>query len=118
MKPKRFKNRRGQKLKPGQKLVGRNTRWGNPFPVEGKIDPASPPRLVKRYAEKWGVPVKELVCKSDRESVGRYREALKRGELDYGVADVREQLRGLDLGCPCDAEHCHADVLLKVANDG
>ena len=52
--PKRFQARRGQKLEPGQKQVGRNTLWGNPYPVEGMVDPAKPPRLVQRYADKWG----------------------------------------------------------------
>ena len=116
MKPKRFKARRAQRLEPGQKLVGRNTRWGNPFPVEGQIDPADPPRLVLRFAEKMGVSVESLICDSATESVGRFRRALLGGDLDYTAADVRAQLKGYDLGCPCGEEACHAEVLIEIAN--
>lgn len=114
--PKRFQARRGQKLEPGQKQVGRNTRWGNPYPVEGMVDPAKPPRLVQRYADQWGESVASLVCKTDQAAVKRYRKALLAGRMDYDVEKVREELAGYDLGCPCGLEHCHADVLLELAN--
>lgn len=116
MKPRRFIARRGQRLEPGQKLVGRNTRWGNPFPVTGKVNLEKPPRLVQRYAEKWAVSVSSLICPTDEEAIGRYREALLGERLDYTVEDVRRNLRGYDLGCPCAAEACHADVLIEIAN--
>jgi len=108
--------RRGQRLLPGQKLVGRNTRWGNPFAVAGKIRPEKPPRLVRHYAEKWGKLVESMICETDREAVLKYRDALVGGGLDYGVAEVREHLAGFDLGCPCGLENCHANVLLELAN--
>ncbi len=114
--PKRFQARRGQKLEPGQKQVGRNTLWGNPYPVEGMVDPAKPPRLVQRYADQWGESVASLMCTSDQEAVARYRKALLAGRMDYDPEQVRGELSGYDLGCPCGLEHCHADVLLEVAN--
>jgi len=112
----RFKAARGQRLQSGQKLVGRNTRWGNPFPVASRLDPKKPPRLVRHYADKWKVSWEILVSDSEEAAVQRYREALLSGDLDYTVGDVQEHLGGFDLGCPCGAEHCHADVLLEIAN--
>ncbi len=114
--PRRFHARRGQRLARGQKLVGRNSRWGNPFPVERMVDRAKPPKLVQRYSARWQVPVDSLLCATPEEAVARYREALLGGELDYDVEKVRHELAGFDLGCPCGLEACHADVLLEVAN--
>ncbi len=114
--PKRFLTSRGQRLQPGQKLVGRNTRWGNPFPMAGKIDPEKPPRLVRHYAEKWGIEIDAMLSETDRAAVRRFREALLAGKLDYRTEDVQASLAGFDLGCPCGSEHCHADVLLDIAN--
>ncbi len=115
MSPVRFHAARGQRLRPGQKLVGRNTRWGNPFPVAAMVRLDTLPRLVRHYAEKWKVDPASLVCDTPEEAVGRYRTALLEGNLDYTAADVREHLAGFDLGCPCGLECCHADVLLEVA---
>ena len=116
MAPVRFKAARRQRLQPGQKLVGRNTRWGNPFPVDPMIDRSKPPRLVRHYADKWAVAWETLISDSAEDAVDRYREALVNGDLDYTVDDVQEHLAGFDLGCPCGLEHCHADVLLDIAN--
>jgi hypothetical protein len=112
----RFKGARGQRLQPGQKLVGRNTRWGNPFPVAARVDLKKPPRLVKHYADKWGVAWETLISESEAAAVERFRNSLLHGDLDYTVDDVREHLGGFDLGCPCGSEDCHADVLLEFAN--
>ncbi len=115
--PRRFQAKRGQKLSPGQKQVGRNTRWGNPFPVEGMIDPAKPPRLVQRHADRWSESVDSLMCATDEEAVERYRKALLAGRLNYDAETVRSALAGYDLGCPCGLPACHADVLLEIANE-
>jgi len=80
------------------------------------IDTTKPPRLVRHYADKWGVAWESLVSDSVAAAVDRYREALLSGELDYAVDDVREHLEGFDLGCPCGSDDCHADVLLEIAN--
>ena len=115
--PERFQSKRYQSIDAErQKLVGRNTRWGNPFPVEGTIKLEKPPRIVAKYAAQWGVSPEELVCPNDEQAVRRYREALEGGELDYSADDVQRELRGYDLGCPCGSEHCHANVLIDVAN--
>ena len=49
--------------------------------------------------------------------VERYAESLHTVQLGFTVADVRRELVGRNLACWCnDAQPCHADVLLAVAN--
>ena len=96
--PKRVRRRRGVALPPGTRYVGRPTRWGNPY--------------VWRPGE----------LRAGRVQVRDRAEALARYEADLRgdparVADVRAELRGVDLACWCPLdEPCHADVLLRVAN--
>lgn len=38
---------------------------------------------------------------------------------EYFISEVKRQLKGKDLACWCPLdEPCHADVLLKIANEG
>jgi hypothetical protein len=71
--------------------VARPSRWGNPF----RIGPE----------------------RTRGEAIAMFREALARGELPFGIADVRAELRGKNLACWCpEGEPCHAEVLLRIAN--
>lgn len=72
-------------------VVGRPSRWGNPFAVQGD-----------RCAE---------------EAKALYRAGLLAGQLRFTVEDVRTHLRGKNLACWCKDTACHADVLLELAND-
>ena len=81
----------GWRKPAGAIVVGRPTRWGNPF--------------------RPGIDGDAARC------VAAYRRALLAGELAVTVADVRRQLAGHDLACWCPPERpCHADVLLELAN--
>jgi len=52
------------------------------------------------------------------EAVRRYDDDLLTGRLTVTVDDVKRELRGLDLACYCPLDElCHADVLLRVANE-
>jgi hypothetical protein len=52
------------------------------------------------------------------EAVRLYHDDLLAGRLTVTVDDVKRELRGRDLACYCPlVEHCHADVLLTVANE-
>lgn len=75
--------------------VDRSTRWGNPFRVG---DP--------------GVP-------DAKTAVARYREWLATTLSGLHTKRLaRERLRGRNLGCWCaPGAPCHADVLIKVANE-
>jgi Domain of unknown function (DUF4326) len=85
--------RKGFRLPSGAVVVGRPSKWGNPYVPRPGQDPA-------------GV-------------VARYRNALIRGDLGVTIGDVRAELRGKPLACWCRiGAPCHADVLLEVANGG
>ena len=69
--------------------VGRPTKWGNPYTVGGG---------------------------RTREQAIAYYEAyvLRRPKF---VDEIRTELRGKDLVCFCAPLPCHADVLLRIANE-
>lgn len=80
---------------PKAVLVGRNSKWGNPY-------------VLKEHGGDY----------ERDESVRLFREALLAGRLDFTVDDVRRELAGKDLVCWCPLDQeCHADVLLELANE-
>lgn len=82
------KRTRGWKMPPNTVYVGRPTKWGNPYKV-GRDGTAA---LVAEKYEWWLT------------FTGRINEV--------------EELRGKDLACWCkEGELCHADVLLRLANE-
>lgn len=65
---------------------------------------------------KWGNP--HPLSLGRAEAVRRYEADLLAGRLAVSVDDVKRELGGRDLACYCPlAEPCHADVLLRVANE-
>lgn len=82
--------KKGWKMPPNTVLVGRPSRWGNPF-----------------SAEKYG---RDGAVAKSRSHLENLRA--------IGVLDLSE-LRGKNLACWCKpGEPCHADVLLEMANKG
>lgn len=83
--------------------VDRSTKWGNPF-VPGEPSPHDPELLVRDRAH----------------AVALYRESAARDPAL--VAAARAELRGKNLACWCplpepgEPDHCHAAVLLEIAN--
>jgi hypothetical protein len=84
--------------------VDRTTKWGNPF-VPGKPS-----------AYTGGRPVQDK-----RHAFSLYRAVAPDNEAL--VAAARTELKGKNLACWCEEaayptdHHCHADVLLAIAND-
>ena len=80
--------------------VGRPTKWGNPF------------------SHRSGTLAKHKVATRD-EAVDAYEAQLLRWFARDPEAKQRLQaeLRGKDLVCWCTPARCHADVLLKYANE-
>ena len=81
---------------PQAKRVTRPSRWGNPH----RCDPKDP---------------------ADRDRATAMFEAdLYAGRLAFNIDDVRRELRGWHLVCHCpnDGHGCHAEVLVRVANEG
>ena len=68
-----------------------------------------------------GQPVRRQYQRSRADAVELFERALTKVDattLRYDVADVRRELAGRDLACWCPLdEPCHADVLLRLAND-
>lgn len=111
--PVRHQRRRsaGSRLPAGTVCVTRPSRWGNPFHVEGFA-----PRVAHLPVRQRDEAARELAASA-------FARALLTGGLEFDVADVQRELRGRDLACYCSAaapggpERCHADVLLRVANE-
>ena len=91
----RLSRRRGWRKPPGAVVVARPSKWGNPFLIDDD--------------------------RSRAEAVELFARALTQGDttaLRFNVADIRRELAGRDLACWCPLEEpCHADVLLRLAND-
>jgi len=68
---------------------------------------------------KYGNPHNLGTSPEQRDEATRLFEAdLVAGRLPYTVADLQRTHRGYNLGCFCriDGHGCHADILLKYAN--
>jgi hypothetical protein len=84
------KRTKGWKMPPNTVYVGRPTKWGNPYKVGGSanITPQEAVNLFEKYIAKW----------ADED-------------------EIKEELKGKNLACFCkEGEPCHADILLKIAN--
>lgn len=116
MMPQRIQRRRtkGWRMPEGAVYVGRPTKWGNPFTIDGAIEHG--------YADN--------VSKGRQVAFEAFRDWLHGDTWAAGSGPSWEQKRidllasleelvGRDLvcWCPLDAP-CHADVLLKLANGG
>jgi hypothetical protein len=87
------KRTKGWKMPPNAVYVGRPTKWGNPYKV--------------------GVDGDAIECKA------KYSELINRNVWSIpNTQDAILELRGKDLACWCALDKpCHADVLLKLANE-
>lgn len=120
--PERIQRRRikGWRMPPLATYVGRGTRWGNPAVLNTSAKAGAVSTWVR-----------------DRETAARmYRHAVTAGGMTVGVEhwsrgewhpvpsveEICARLAGRDLACWCplpvagDPDHCHAAVLLEIAN--
>ncbi len=86
-------NKRNRDAPHDAVYVGRPGKWGNPFKIH-------PHRRGGEFAR--------------RISILAYIEYLDQNPKLAELA--RQELRGKDLVCWCAPLHCHADILLEVAN--
>lgn len=99
MKPQRIQRKRtkGWKMPENTVYVGRPSIWGNPFSV-GAVNPFGTVTADNRHAAALYIGF-----------------APQNKKL---VAAAKAELRGKDLACWCSLdEPCHADTLLKLANE-
>jgi hypothetical protein len=101
MTPKRIqrKRMRGWRLPPNTKCVDRSTKYGNNFKI-GEPDFIEPNRPMTA------------------EDAVKYFEWSLSYMPQEMIDEWKAELAGHDLACWCpeDAEYCHADVLLRLAN--
>lgn len=90
--PKRIQRKRvkGWRMPPNTVYVGRPTKFGNPFPLGVFLSPQQAMDSYQEYVDKF--PQIEAAAKLE--------------------------LRGKDLACFCREDApCHADILLRLANE-
>lgn len=137
MTPRRIQLRRtkGWRLPPGAISCARPSRWGNPVRVGDEMEISysctGHGLSAGRYEQRrlaWSMT--ERVKITPELAVKMYRDDLEASlkpaarenpadtEFRQELVDALEGLRGHDLACWCDedAEWCHVDVLLEVAN--
>lgn len=89
MTPRVFNKKRPNDLPASYVYVGRPSKWGNPY--ERGRDGTRAEVIAKFEAELRADPIK--------------------------LALVKRELRGRHLVCWCAPKACHADVLLRIANE-
>ena len=78
--------------------VGRPTKWGNPFKVGDE-----------------GIPAREVAVALYKDWIGN-RSSIK--QIPPTKEEIKKELAGKNLSCWCSLDGpCHADILLKIAND-
>ncbi|MGV8972900.1 MAG: DUF4326 domain-containing protein [Rhodoglobus sp.] len=113
--PKRIQRSRakGSRLEPGAVCVSRGTRWGNPFKV-GTVQDAMDLRYHNRPRTLM-TPDAEHAARQYRDWVGGL---IGIEQQPPTPEEIRAALNGKTLACWCAVDaHCHADVLLAIAND-
>lgn len=114
--PKRIQRSRtkGWRMPEGAVYVGRPTIWGNPFTKKLALESG--------YATEETCSAFVVECFSDWLGPSQSgRDWWSGPESDEAKAAIQNnigQLRGKDLACWCRLDQpCHADVLLKLANE-
>lgn len=96
--------RKGWRLPENTVKVDRTTQWGNPFIVNPHVTPGS------RSGTSYN-------CVPTIEDAVACFEQMMLARPDY-IASARSELSGKNLACWCKpGTPCHADVLLKLANE-
>lgn len=92
-------------MPPNTKYVGRGSKWGNQFVVgvDGTTE-----ECIRKYIDYW-LPYQHTGPNSDITSFLVSQAALE---------SIKTELKGYNLACWCKiGEPCHADFLLKTANE-
>lgn len=98
--------------------VGRPSKWGSPFFVNPArtLEKHNPPEIIGDI----------FACKNAREAVQQYKRTCigSKLRLHFQVENIIKELKGKNLCCWCPLEDkdgnkvpCHADILLRLANN-
>ncbi|ART69100.1 hypothetical protein BTO20_11350 [Mycobacterium dioxanotrophicus] len=103
---------RGWRKPEGAIYVGRPTKWGNPFTIEGALE--SGYASTREEAHRLVVVAFRSCIERGEESVWWFTGGASRF---ITIVESLEELRGHDLVCWCPPDRsCHASVLLELAN--
>jgi hypothetical protein len=118
------KRTKGYRLPEGAVYVGHGTKWGNRFRVVSARSTKDGP------CDMWAVSWREQtlgrfddLTAARADAVDRYRIAVSTVS-SWMLAQARAELAGKDLACWCplpepgQPDHCHASILLALANEG
>lgn len=116
------KRTKGFKTPENTVYVGRGTKWGNPFKLVGDNI------LINARYRRWNLDPWVWYCIGNIEEVvtlysGLLDKTTERSRdvnhwIDHFAGLNFDELRGKNLSCFCPLDKpCHADVLLKLAND-
>ena len=119
--PKRIQRMRTKdwKMPPNTVYVGRPSKWGNPWTIESALNskfwhPEECAEVVVDEFEAW-------LNNDEYMSMDEHLGMWKRPEIQKQRAEILaslNELRGKNLACWCPLDQpCHADVLLKLANE-
>jgi hypothetical protein len=124
-------------MPPGAKYVGRGSRWGNPFRVGGRYasrtafhDSPYPTHDHRALGttehpawSPWPAWTEVVAEVRDRaHAVELFRDHVAYNDDVWVPEVIRGELAGWDLACWCplpepgEPDHCHAAVLLRLAN--
>jgi hypothetical protein len=85
------KRTKGWRMPENTVYVGRPTKWGNPYQVTAPATIGYRKKVIEMYEASMSMMLKQ---------------------------DAKKELKGKNLACFCkEGEPCHADVLLKIANE-
>lgn len=127
---------KGWRMPAGAVYVGRGSKWGNPFVVgepsgifDGKngcclgirveveiLVPALTPEQVIEY---YRAAVEGMMCPEMYPAGHNWRnQFLMKARAQWPSSAARHELLGKDLACWCSLDQpCHADVLIRIANE-
>ena len=96
-------NKRTDTIPPDAVYVGRPSKWGNPW------------RIGEKHTDGHRL-TREEVVEMYRRALPDMLASSYDDDFDEFILDL-EKLRGKDLVCWCAPLPCHADILLKLANE-
>lgn len=116
--------KKGWRMPPNTVKVDRSTKWGNPFCLKGSfldnltdlsLDGCIKIQYMWRSYVESNKNDKQEIVKSSLEF---YESMLHCNLLKISIENVKRELKGKNLACWCKpGEPCHADILLKIANE-
>jgi len=116
------KRTKGYKQPPDTIYVGRPTKWGNPIMLDGDwifIDASYRRKILSPWVFYTVGDIDDVIYLFEKLLDGTQfmNKDLQYWSDHFKKLDVKE-LKGANLSCWCKlTDKCHADILLKLAND-